>query len=113
MTAPAKITPAMHRWCRAISDRTYCRLIKRLVDGRKDWPHYTIEGQKLAKPSWAMVQRLEEAGLITWDRRSQPHEFIASLTTAGRAQAEIEDEFKAPPLTTWPFPVSAHQEGAT
>ncbi|MGE0446170.1 MAG: hypothetical protein AB7P99_13155 [Vicinamibacterales bacterium] len=107
-TVASKITPGMVNWCRALSDQDACRLLKRTVPQAPNWQHYRTEGPlRIAKPTWAMVDKLMAAGLISWTKRRE-HDFIAHLTVAGLAEAAHE---QAPVIVkgedAWPFPSSS------
>lgn len=118
MTAP-KLTPAMIEWCRAIADLTGCRLVRTTRLDAPTWKHYRTEGinRKQPKPTWAMVDRIVEAGLIGWafrgtNRGTGYEECVAVLTDKGREIAAREVEAAAVKLRSWPFPVSAHVDPA-
>lgn len=113
MTAP-KLTPAMVEWCRHIAFPKEARLLR--VITRPDYPQYPTyrtEGwPRKLKPSWAMADKLVEAGLIRWrrfgrDRKSREPQFLATLTPAGRAAANHGVKgARKPKANEWPFPVS-------
>lgn len=108
--ADTKITPGMTKWCHAIADLSDCRLVKHVKPAHPDYKKYMTEGPlRIPKPTWGMVDRLQSAGLIEWGKRS-PMEYVALLTETGRAEALREVRVQIPKLTSWPFPVSAHEE---
>lgn len=114
MARETKITPAMQQWCRALADPAVCRLVRRTVAEAPKWKQYRTEGPlRCAKPTWAMVDKLMAARLITWSER-KPHESVAYLTALGYREATREVKAVTAAVTCWPFPVSAHAwEGVT
>lgn len=101
------ITPAMQQWCRALADLSVCRLVKRTVPEAPKWKQYRTEGPlRCAKPTWAMVDKLEAAGLVEWIER-RPHEWVAVLSELGRSEAERDVKPPTAPATGWPFPFSS------
>src|SRR3954469_14193715 len=98
----------MQDWCRALHSGD-CWLAKIIHPNYPDHFTYVTDGaQRKAKPTWAMADKLVDAGLIEWLQTSKPLEFAAALTPSGIAQAQIEVEAPQAKLTSWPFPVSAH-----
>lgn len=121
-----KITPAMAEWCRALRDLTDCRLVRETYGPSEYQKTYIVEGPlRKAKPTWAMVARLEQAGLIQWENRGAGRrlyvvglpdrtiEHVALLTAAGRAESEKDMPVVVQTSATWPFPVSAHTESTS
>src|SRR4051812_44326178 len=113
---PVKITPAIEEWCRALENGVDCRLVRETHGEDLRHKTYVVEGPlRKSKPTWAMVDRLEEARLITWESRGfgrhlyiaglpdRVTEYVAKLTAAGRGVAAREMKVVVPRSNTWPF----------
>lgn len=83
--ATIKITPAMRQWCKRIaSGHTTLR-----KTGVMNYSASGLLGH--SKPTYVIVNKLEDAGLITWSVQnpdSDRCDRVAILTEAGKAAAK-------------------------
>lgn len=72
-----KITPAMRRWCTRLKSSEMCTLTRSPKTGMIS----VVGAASWAKPTYTMVDRLEEAGLIIFITQGGME--VASLTRRG------------------------------
>lgn len=78
----SRITPAMRAWCKRLANPAHCTLHE---TGTLSFQTRGVSGA--GKPTYVIVGRLEDAGLITWDGPVRGNR-RALLTDAGREAAK-------------------------